>query len=93
MLSIHQVFAFLSVVSCAAGAAIWETLPPTPTLPGNPTGSKTRINGVDIWHSEFRNRSDTGIPVLMLHGGFGNSDYYGRTPISTTQFLVLIILN
>ncbi|KAF3014752.1 hypothetical protein E8E14_009865 [Neopestalotiopsis sp. 37M] len=68
-----------SVLGLVAAQAtpIWETLPPTPSLPGNPAGSHTQINGVQIWHAEFGTPSAEKVPVLMLHGGFGNSDYFG----------------
>lgn len=59
-------------------APLWMTLPPTPTLPGNPTGNKTLVNGIEIWHAEFGPKLDTScLPVLMLHGGFGSSNYWG----------------
>ncbi|KAK6203670.1 hypothetical protein LQW54_008876 [Pestalotiopsis sp. IQ-011] len=61
----------------AQATPIWETLPPTPSLPGNAAGSHTEINGVQIWHAEFGTPSAEKLPVLMLHGGFGNSDYFG----------------
>ncbi|ORY67525.1 Alpha/Beta hydrolase protein [Pseudomassariella vexata] len=61
----------------AAATPVWETLPATPTLPGNPAGSKTEINGVQIWHAEFGTASADTVPVLFLHGGFGNADYWG----------------
>ncbi|CAE7183294.1 unnamed protein product [Rhizoctonia solani] len=55
----------------------WLTLPPTPELPGNPAGTKTTVNGVKIWHAEFGTKSSSKLPVLMLHGGFGSSNYWG----------------
>ncbi|CAH7681783.1 Alpha/Beta hydrolase protein [Phakopsora pachyrhizi] len=55
----------------------WLSLPPTPTLPGNPTGKSVLINGADIWYAEFGNVHSKEVPVLLLHGGLGNSDYYG----------------
>lgn len=56
---------------------LWETLPPTPSLPGNPAGVKTPVNGIQIWHAEFGTRS-SALPVLMIHGGFGSSNYWGN---------------
>ncbi|KAB5589319.1 hypothetical protein CTheo_7241 [Ceratobasidium theobromae] len=57
---------------------LWMTLPPTPDLPGNPAGTKTLVNGVEIWHAEFGPKpSSSNLPVLMLHGGFGSSNYWG----------------
>ncbi|KAK7958541.1 Alpha/Beta hydrolase protein [Apiospora saccharicola] len=67
----------LAAVAAAQTAPIWETLPPTPQLPGSPAGTLSDINGVKIWHAEFGTAVAGQVPVLMLHGGFGNSDYYG----------------
>ncbi|KAK8080313.1 alpha/beta hydrolase [Apiospora hydei] len=67
----------LAAVTAAQTTPVWETLPPTPQLPGNPAGTLTEINGVKIWHAELGTAVDGQVPVLMLHGGFGNSDYYG----------------
>ncbi|CAE6498581.1 unnamed protein product [Rhizoctonia solani] len=56
----------------------WETLPPTPTLPGNPAGTKTPINGVEIWHAEFGIKSASRLPVIMLHGALASSRWWGN---------------
>ncbi|CAE6500366.1 unnamed protein product [Rhizoctonia solani] len=60
-----------------AATPIWETLPPTPTLPGNPAGTKTPINGVQIWHAEFGTKKASKLPVIMLHGGMASSRWWG----------------
>ncbi|KAF8669663.1 alpha/beta hydrolase fold [Rhizoctonia solani] len=61
----------------ARDTPLWLTLPPTPNLPGNPAGTKTTVNGVQIWHAQFGTKSSSKLPVLMLHGGFGSSNYWG----------------
>ncbi|CAH7683715.1 Alpha/Beta hydrolase protein [Phakopsora pachyrhizi] len=55
----------------------WLNLPSTPSLPGNPVGKTALINGVNLWYAEFGNVHSKDVPVLLLHGGFGNSDYFG----------------
>ncbi|CAE6456779.1 unnamed protein product [Rhizoctonia solani] len=60
-----------------AATPIWETLPPTPTLPGNPVGTKTPINGVQIWHAEFGTKKASDLPVIMLHGAMASSRWWG----------------
>ena len=40
-------------------------------------GRHAEIGGARIWYAEWGSKS-TGVPVLLLHGGFGNSNYYGR---------------
>ncbi|CAF3603805.1 unnamed protein product [Rotaria sp. Silwood1] len=53
----------------------WMTLPPTPKLPQPRTGQYANINHIQIWYNIYGPRR--GTPVLFLHGGFANSDYWG----------------
>ncbi len=55
----------------------WQVLPPTPKLPEGTQGHIAEIRGARIWYAEWSQRA-TGIPVLLLHGGFGNSNYFGN---------------
>jgi pimeloyl-ACP methyl ester carboxylesterase len=48
------------------------TLPPTPTLPKAEQSGYAPVNGVRIWYAEF----GKGEPVILLHGGLGNSNYW-----------------
>lgn len=61
----------------AAPTAVWQTLPPTPALPNATVGEHAEINGARIWYAQW-NPGAAGIPVLLLHGGFANSNYYGH---------------
>lgn len=67
---------------CVAGAGaraaeLWQTLPPTPRLPKGTVGRHIEINGARLWYAEWGPRSSSP-PVLLLHGGFGNSSYFGK---------------
>ena len=66
----------LAAMSGWAGEA-WQTLPPMPTLPKGTVGRHAEINGAKLWYAEWGNRAASP-PVLLLHGGFGNSSYYGK---------------
>lgn len=52
----------------------WLRLPPTPSLPLPRIERYVEINGVDIWYTIYG--PTDGIPVLFLHGGFANSNYW-----------------
>ena len=72
----------LAATSCWAGEALqparaWQTLPPTPTLPKGTVGRHAEINGAKLWYAEWGNHAASP-PVLLLHGGFGSSSYYGK---------------
>lgn len=70
--------ALLCAAALAAHAAeVWETLPPMPHLPPQTSGHHAEINGANIWYAEWGTGSARP-PVLLLHGGFGNSNYFGH---------------
>ena len=52
----------------------WLTLPPTPSLPQATQSGYAPVNGVKIWYATF----GRGEPVMLLHGGLGNADYWGN---------------
>jgi pimeloyl-ACP methyl ester carboxylesterase len=68
----------LCVAALSASAAeLWRSLPPTPQLPRGTIDRYVDVGGARIWYAEWRGRSKA-IPVLLLHGGFANSDYFGK---------------
>ena len=58
----------------AAAAEVWQTLPATPTRPAANVESSAPVDGVQIYYAEY----GAGPPVILLHGGLGNSDYWGN---------------
>lgn len=55
----------------------WQVLPPTPQLPPGTVSHFAEIHGARIWYAEW-GRKAQGVPVLLLHGGFANSNYFGH---------------
>jgi pimeloyl-ACP methyl ester carboxylesterase len=64
------------LLSAAATLAteLWQTLPPTPTRPAPAQEGMAAVNGVSIYYAEY----GAGQPVILLHGGLANSDYWGK---------------
>ena len=52
----------------------WMTLPPTPTLPTPEQSGAAPVNGIKIWYAVFGH----GEPVILLHGGLANANYWGN---------------
>ena len=67
----------LFVAFGARAAEPWEVLPPTPNLPAHTVGQHANVNGAKIWYAEW-GAGRPGTPVLLLHGGYGNSNYFGN---------------
>src|SRR5580658_3049503 len=65
-----------AVAFSARAAKVWETLPPMPQLPPHTVGNYLEVDGARTWYAEWGRKSALP-PVLLLHGGFGNSNYFG----------------
>jgi pimeloyl-ACP methyl ester carboxylesterase len=61
------------LVSSAGAEPQWLTLPPTPTLPVAVKSGYAPVNGIKIWYATF----GRGTPVILLHGGLANANYWG----------------
>ncbi len=84
------VLAWLIVLTGVAQAEPpWLTLPPTPRLPDNAIKSGyAPVNGVKIWYSVF----GKGKPVILLHGGLANSNYWGHlVPALSSRYQVIVM--
>jgi pimeloyl-ACP methyl ester carboxylesterase len=72
-------FVFLCLLMLMAPGAAnaelqWLTLPPTPSLPKAVQSGYAPVNGVKIWYATF----GRGEPVILLHGGLANANYWGN---------------
>lgn len=64
----------LSVSAITDAAERWETLPQTPAPVSGVKSGYASVNGVKIYYAI----SGHGSPVVLLHGGLSNSDYWGN---------------
>lgn len=61
--------------SAAAGAEPrWKTLPPTPPPVAGETPGRVNVDGISLYYATI----GAGPPVVLLHGGLANSDYWGN---------------
>jgi pimeloyl-ACP methyl ester carboxylesterase len=65
--------ACLSSVTAHA-AQRWQTLPPTPSPVAGEVTGVAAINGIKLFYATI----GQGPPVVLLHGGLANSDYWGN---------------
>jgi len=64
----------LVTVGARADEPQWMTLPPTPTLPPASQSGYAPVNGIKLWYATF----GQGEPVILLHGGLANSNYWSN---------------
>ena len=58
----------------ASGAERWETLPPTPAPIRADRSGQANVNGISLRYAVY----GQGSPVILLHGGLANLDYWGH---------------
>lgn len=79
---------FLCTKTFATAEPRWLQLPPTPTLPHATLTGFAPINGIKIWYAVF----GQGEPVILLHGGLANSNYWGhQIPALAKQYKVIVM--
>ena len=74
MLSLLLVLSLVLSLHAGFAAALWETLPPTPPPVAGETTGHAKVNGISIYYAVIGH----GSPVVLLHGGLANSDYWGN---------------
>lgn len=78
----------LLATTASAQSERWMTLPPTPSLPTPASSGKAEVNGASIWYAVF----GKGAPVVLLHGGLANSNYWGnQVPALAATHQVIVI--
>jgi pimeloyl-ACP methyl ester carboxylesterase len=65
------------------------TLPPTPILPRAEQSGLAPVNGIRIWYAVF----GTGGPVILLHGGLANANYWGNQVPSLARHFKVIVMD
>lgn len=61
----------------------WQTMPSLPPLPPANFNGTIPINGIDLWYATFgaplsSTQAKNQPPLLFLHGGFANSEYWAH---------------
>ncbi len=58
----------------AGAAERWEMLPPTPAPIAPTRTGQAPVNGISLYYAVY----GSGPPVILLHGGLANADYWGN---------------
>jgi pimeloyl-ACP methyl ester carboxylesterase len=72
----------------ALAAERWETLPPTPAPIATDRSGQAQVNGISIHYAIY----GQGSPVIFLHGGLANTDYWGgQVPAVAAHHTVILM--
>jgi pimeloyl-ACP methyl ester carboxylesterase len=72
----------------ALADAPWQTLPPTPPPVAEHTGH-AKVNGISLYYATI----GQGSPVVLLHGGLANSDYWGHQVAALAPHHLVILVD
>ncbi len=67
------IFAITGSVPEAGATEPWKTLPEPIAAPEAKESGYAKVNGVEIYYAIY----GSGEPLILLHGGLGNTDYWG----------------
>jgi pimeloyl-ACP methyl ester carboxylesterase len=82
-------FAIVLLPILAIAAERWQTLPPTPAPIAAARSGQVKANGISIHYATY----GRGSPVILLHGGLANSDYWGNQVRALAPHHLVIVMD
>jgi len=73
----------------ARAAEPWENLPPTPAPIATDRSGQAEVNGISIHYAIY----GQGSPVIFLHGGLSNQEYWGNQVPATAAHHTVILMD
>src|SRR5215475_10796383 len=77
------------IVGSASAEERWETLPPTPAPIATDRGGQAQVNGINIHYAIY----GQGSPVIFLHGGLANTEYWGNQVPAIAEHHTVILMD
>jgi pimeloyl-ACP methyl ester carboxylesterase len=88
-LAIGLASGFVAAPQAAAKTELWQTLPRPAAMPKPLRSGYAPIDGIQIYYAIF----GKGAPLILLHGGLGNSDYWGNQVREFAQHYQVIVMD
>jgi pimeloyl-ACP methyl ester carboxylesterase len=79
----------LAMFSKAHGAEPWQILPPTPAPVTGEKRAHVSVNGIRLYYATI----GQGSPLVLLHGGLANSDYWGHQVKELARHHLVILVD
>jgi pimeloyl-ACP methyl ester carboxylesterase len=80
---------FAAPMPAAAKAELWQTLPRPAAMPAPVRSGYAPVDGVQIYYAIY----GQGAPVILLHGGLGNADYWGNQVREFARHYQVIVMD
>jgi pimeloyl-ACP methyl ester carboxylesterase len=80
---------FVLAASPARATEPWESLPPTPAPIPTDRSGQAQINGISVHYAIYGH----GSPVIFLHGGLANADYWGNQVSAVAAHHTVILMD
>jgi pimeloyl-ACP methyl ester carboxylesterase len=78
-----------AVISAARADERWQSLPSTPPPIASDRAGEADVNGIRIHYAVYGH----GSPVVFLHGGLANADYWGRQVTDVAAFHTVVLID
>ena len=75
--------------TAAAKPARWQQLKPPPAMPKPQTSGFVEEGGAKLYYATYGD----GVPVILLHGGMGNSDHWSHQVPALAEKLRVIVID
>jgi pimeloyl-ACP methyl ester carboxylesterase len=86
----HHLLLILALPALRASAAErWEVLPPTPAPIHSERSGQANANGISIHYAVY----GQGSPVILLHGGLANAEYWGNQIKALAPYHTVIVMD
>lgn len=79
----------LFAAQAARAEPLWQTLPSTPAPVSGERSGRANINGISLYYATIGD----GSPVVLLHGGLSNSDYWGNQVTALARRHTVIVVD
>lgn len=84
----------LAALQPAAAAEPWEMLPPTPQPVATQRAGQAAVNGIKIYYRVYGQAAEQGgTPVILLHGGLANADYWGHQVEALAPHHMVVVMD
>jgi pimeloyl-ACP methyl ester carboxylesterase len=75
------------LLTAASAAERWESVPAAPPMPPSAESGYAPVNGIKMYYAIY----GQGDPILMIHGGLANSDYWAnQVPALSKTYKVIV---